>query len=181
MACVLTGMSRAFVKEDDSGEAPIIPPRAALPPGVSNYVTPRGLELLRQELTELEAERSQAEANRDNEAERTRQLTILNGRMAALNSRIATAKVIDTKDQPADQVRFGATVTLKTIKGKKPGQVRTFTIVGVDEASVEEGRIAFVAPIAKIVTGAKVGQTITLKLGKDEEVAEVTNISYPDN
>ncbi|NEM97919.1 GreA/GreB family elongation factor [Pontibacter burrus] len=171
-------MSRAFVKEDDSGEAPIIPPRAALPAGVNNYVTPRGLELLRNELTELEAERSQAEANRENEAERTRQLTILNGRIAALTSRIATAKVIDTKDQPADQVRFGATVTLETIKGKHPGKHRTFTIVGVDEASVEEGLIAFVAPIARAVTGAKAGQTLTIKLGRDEETVKVTNISY---
>ncbi|MBC5773299.1 GreA/GreB family elongation factor [Pontibacter sp. KCTC 32443] len=174
-------MSRAFVKEDDSGEAPIIPPRAALPPGVTNYVTPRGLDQLRNELAELETERSQAEANRDNEAERTRQLTILNGRIAALTSRITSAKVIEAKDQPADQVRFGATVTLKTIKGKNIGFERTFTIVGVDEASVEQGRIAFVAPIAKIVTGAKVGQTITLRLGKDEEVAEITHISYDGN
>lgn len=174
-------MSRAFVKEDDSGEAPIIPPRAALPPGVTNYVTPRGLEQLRSELAELEIERSQAEANRENEAERTRQLTILNGRISALTSRIASAKVIETKDQPTDEVRFGATVTLRTIKGKKPGLERTFTIVGVDEASVEQGRIAFVAPIAKIVTGAKVGQTITLRLGKDEEIAEVTKISYEHN
>ncbi|MBB6610134.1 GreA/GreB family elongation factor [Pontibacter sp. Tf4] len=171
-------MSRAFVKEDDSGEAPIIPPRAALPAGVTNYVTPRGLELLRQELTELEAERSQAEANRENEAERTRQLTILNGRIAALNGRIASARVIDAKDQPADQVRFGATVTLKTIKGKKPGLERTFTIVGVDEASVEEGRIAFVAPIARTVTGAKKNQELVLKLGREEETVKVTEISY---
>lgn len=171
-------MSRAFVKEDDSGEAPIIPPRAALPPGVNNYVTTRGLELLRNELTELEAERSQAEANRENEAERTRQLTILNGRIAALTSRIATAKVIDTKDQPADQVRFGATVTLETIKGKHPGKQRTFTIVGVDEASVEDGLIAFVAPIARAVTGAQAGQTLTIKLGRDEETVKVTQISY---
>ncbi|NDK54318.1 GreA/GreB family elongation factor [Pontibacter fetidus] len=174
-------MSRAFVKEDDSGEAPIIPPRAALPPGITNYVTPRGLEQLRQELTELETERSQAEANRENEAERTRQLTILNGRIAAVTARIASAKVIEPKDQPTDQVRFGSTVTLKTIKGRNLGHKRTFTIVGVDEASVEQGRIAFVAPIAKIVTGAKVGQNITLRLGKDEEVAEVTNIAYDTN
>jgi hypothetical protein len=47
-------MSRALVKEDDSGEAPIIPPRAALPPGTPNYVTPHGLDLLRSELQELE-------------------------------------------------------------------------------------------------------------------------------
>jgi len=173
-------MSRAFVKEDDSGEAPIIPPRAALPPGVTNYVTPRGLVQLRNELTELEAERTKAEANRENEAERTRQLTILNGQIAALTSRIATAKVIDTKDQDTNLVRFGATVTLKTITGKKPGTVRKFTIVGVDEASVEEGRIAFVAPIARAVTGAKIGQQVTLPFGKNAEVVEVTTITYEE-
>ncbi len=32
-------MSRAFVKEDDSRQPPIIPPRAALPQGTPNYVT----------------------------------------------------------------------------------------------------------------------------------------------
>ncbi|HEY4652742.1 MAG TPA: GreA/GreB family elongation factor [Pontibacter sp.] len=171
-------MSRAFVKEDDAGEAPIIPPRAALPSGVPNYVTLRGLEKLRTELSELEAERSTAEANRDNAAERTRQLTIINGRMAALTARIASARVIDPKSQPADQVRFGATVTLRTIKGRKPGQLRTFTIVGVDEASVEEGRIAFVAPIAQAVTGTTIGQTLTIKLGRDEETVEIAAIVY---
>jgi transcription elongation factor GreB len=43
-------MSRGFVKEDDQEEAPIIPPRAALPNGVTNYVTPNGLQELKTEL-----------------------------------------------------------------------------------------------------------------------------------
>lgn len=93
-------MSRAFAKEEDSLEAPIVPPRAALPPGTPNYVTPRGLDLLRQELQLLEAERARAEANRDNEADRTRQLSVLNGRLSALVARLATAKVVDPRAQP---------------------------------------------------------------------------------
>jgi transcription elongation factor GreB len=171
-------MSRAFVKEDDAGQPPIIPPRAALPPGVPNYVTPKGLALLRAELTELEAERAQAEANREDEANRTRQLLILNGQLSALTQRIATAKVVDIQNQPADEVRFGATVTLRTRSGGKTGFERRFTIVGVDEASVAEGRVAFVAPIARAVTGAKAGETVTLRLGRTEEVVEVVKISY---
>lgn len=171
-------MSRAFVKEDDAGEPPIIPPRAALPPGTPNYVTPRGLELLRAEMAALETERGKIEANRDDAAERTRQLSIINGRIGALSERLATAKLVDPAGQPTDEVRFGATVTLKTIRGGKPGTIRRFTIVGVDEASVAEGRIAFVAPIARAVQGARPRQTVTLKLGKTEEEAEVTAISY---
>ena len=174
-------MSRAFVKEDNAGEPPIIPPRAALPAGTPNYVTPRGLELLRSELTALEAERTQIETNHEDEANRTRQLTIINGRLSALTARLASAKVIDPRNQPSNEVRFGASITLSTINGVKPGTERRFTIVGVDEASIAEGRIAFVAPIARAVLGAKLGQTITLRLGSADEIATVTAISYEES
>lgn len=167
-------MSRAFVKEDDAGEPPIIPPRPALPPGTPNYVTPIGLAQLRAELTALEAERARTEANREDEANRTRQLTILNSQLNALNSRIATAKVVDPSNQPNNEVRFGATVTLRPRSG---GQERRFTIVGVDEASIAAGKIAFIAPIARAVLGAQLGQIITLRLGRTEEV-EVIAIKY---
>lgn len=171
-------MSRAFLKDDTSGDQPIIPPRAALPPGTLNYVTPRGLELLRAERAELEAERAVREANRDNDADRAWQLTILNGRLAVLTERISSAKLVDPGSQPAEEVRFGATVILKTKRGGKPGMVRKFTIVGVDEASVADGRIGFVAPIAKALQGARTGQEVTLMLGPKEEIVEVTEISY---
>ncbi|MBG8556417.1 GreA/GreB family elongation factor [Hymenobacter guriensis] len=171
-------MSRAFAKEDDSLEAPIIPPRAALPPNTPNYVTPRGLELLRQELASLEAERTQAEAHRDNDADRTRQLTVLNARLHALQARLASAKVVEARTQPAGEVRFGATVTLRTIQGRQPGQERRLTIVGVDEASIAEGRVAFVAPIARALQGARLGQQVTVQPGPPTEIVEITAIHY---
>ncbi|TPE46321.1 GreA/GreB family elongation factor [Pontibacter mangrovi] len=171
-------MSRAFTKEDDALEAPIIPPRAALPAGLPNYVTPHGLEQLRAELGELEAERSKAEANHDDAAERTRQITLIKGKIALLTHRITSAKVVDPREQPSDEVRFGATVTLKTISGGKKGMVRTFTIVGVDEASVQDGKIGFVAPIARAVTGKKVGEQAQLQMGRVQETVEITEISY---
>lgn len=171
-------MSRVFVKEDNAGEPPIIPPRAALPPGATNYVTPQGLEQLRAELITLEAERAKVEANREDESARTRNLTILNAQLSALTQRLATAKVIDPLAQPTDEVRFGATVTLRTTSGNRSGLERVFTVVGVDEASVAAGKVAFVAPIARAVIGAKVGQTIKLRMGREEETMEVVSISY---
>jgi len=170
-------MSRAFVKEDDAVEPPIIPPRAALPPGATNYVTPKGLAQLRAELSEMESERTQAEANRDDASDRTRRLTILNAQISAINQRLASAKVIDPRTQPADEVRFGATVTLRALSA---GSGRRFTIVGVDEASVADGKVAFVAPIARAVIGAHVGQTVKLRMGREEELLEVVAISYED-
>jgi transcription elongation factor GreB len=171
-------MSRGFVKEDDAQTPPIIPPRAALPPGTPNYVTPAGLELLRAELTALEAERAQAEANRDNDTDRTHRLSLYNGRIALLAERIASAKVVDPTHQPAHEVRFGATVRLRTVSGGKVGAERKFTIVGVDEADIALGKVAFVAPIARAILGVKLQKQASLKLGPQEEVVEVVAISY---
>ena len=171
-------MSRAFVKEDDAGQAPIIPPRAALPAGVPNYVTPKGLALLRTELAELEAKRTQVETGLLDDSERTRQLTILNAQMNALTARIANARLIDPGNQPSNQVRFGATVTLRTRSGAQASKEKQFTIVGVDEASVSQGKIAFIAPIARMLTGTHLGQILTLQMGPSQEEVEVVDISY---
>jgi transcription elongation factor GreB len=171
-------MSRGFVKEDDAQTPPIVPPRAALPPGTANYVTPNGLEQLRAELTTLEATRAQAGANHDNDTDRTHRLSLLNGRLALLTERLASAKVIDPATQPPGEIRFGATVTLRTLSGHRAGQERTFTIVGVDEADIAAGKVGFVAPIARALIGARQGQALTLPLGATPETVEVTAITY---
>jgi len=171
-------MSRGFTKEDDAQTPPLIPPRAALPPGTPNYVTPQGLELLRAELTALEAERAQAEANHDNDTDRTHRLSLCNGRIALLTERLGSARLVDPAGQPPREVRFGATVALRTVSGGKVGFERKFTIVGVDEADVAAGKVAFVAPIARAVQGAKLGQTVPLRLGPQPEVVEIAGITY---
>ncbi len=171
-------MSRGFVKEDDAQTPPIVPPRAALPPGTPNYVTPSGLDQLRTELTALETTRPAAEADHTNDTDRTHRLSLLNGRQALLAERLASARVVDPATQPLGEVRFGATVTLRTVRGGRAGFERTFTIVGVDEADITLGKIGFVAPIARAVQGAQLGQKVSLHLGPQVEEVEVTAIRY---
>ena len=166
-------MSRAFVKEDDSGEPPIIPKRAALPPGVTNYVTPKGLKQLKKEREELEKERGQLSGKDDGESRR--ELQIVNGKLEQLSARISSARVIHPEDQTKDEVRFGATVKLSNTE---TGEDRTFRIVGVDEANVKEGKIAFVAPIAKVLNGKNEGDIVTFRFGGDEEKLKITEILY---
>ncbi|MFT3886163.1 MAG: GreA/GreB family elongation factor [Flavobacteriales bacterium] len=169
-------MSRGFVREDDQEEAPFIPPRAPLPPGVENHVTPRGLQLLLSERADLERQRA---AITGSEAERRRTSAELNGRLDLLNERIATARVRDVAEQGTDEVRFGCSVTFAVRSGPQAGTQRTFTIVGVDEASVAEGRIAFTAPIARAMLGARVGGSVRFALGKDVQELEVLAIAGP--
>ena len=172
-------MSRGFVKEDDAQTPPLVPPRAALPPGTPNYVTPNGLAQLRTELTALEAERSQAEADHSGlDLDRSHRLSLLNGRLALLAERIASARVIDPAAQPPQEVRFGATVVLRTVGGSRAGAERTFTLVGVDEADVAAGKLGFVAPLARVLIGARVGSRVVLPLGNQPETVEITRITY---
>jgi transcription elongation factor GreB len=169
-------MSRAFAKEGDVEGPLVVPPRAPLPPGAANYVTARGLALLRAELAELEAERAGVDADHSDEAERTRRLTYLAGRIGDLSARIASAKLIDPRNQPQEEARFGATVALRTAAGEE----RRFTIVGVDEATTDPARVAFTAPIARAVLGKRVGEAVTLRTPRGEEALEVTAITYDD-
>ena len=65
-------MSRGFVKEEDQEEAPVIPPRAALPNGVTNYVTPFGYEALEKEQRDLESERANTTSENETESRRAK-------------------------------------------------------------------------------------------------------------
>jgi transcription elongation factor GreB len=164
-------MSRGFVKEDDQEEAPIIPPRAALPAGETNYVTPNGLKELKNEEEALIEER--ANLDKQNDTERRRAQAVIDGKLKLLRERISTARLLKPEDQPADEVRFGALVELL-----QNGNKQEFQIVGVDEANVKKQKIAFVAPIARAVTGKKVGDKVDFKLGEETRKLEILKITY---
>src|SRR4051812_1592260 len=95
-------MSRAFVKEDEREDLSLAPSRASLPEGAVNYVTPRGLRLLRAEKQALEEE---LECEKDDAKQ-----TVLRHRMSELGFRVASARVIDLHENPPKEARFGATV-----------------------------------------------------------------------
>lgn len=166
-------MSRGFVKEEDQEEAPIIPPRAALPDGVTNYVTPYGFELLQKEKKDLEKQRNLIKIKDETESRRAK--SVIDGKLKLLNDRIATARILDPQSQAKDEVRFGARVKFKQ---KESGEVQQFAIVGVDEADVKKKKIAFIAPIAQAVTGKKIGEIAKFKLGSETRNLEILEISY---
>jgi transcription elongation factor GreB len=171
-------MNKAFTKEDASEAPVVIPRRAPLPPGVPNYVTARGLALLRSELADLQQQRVTLIRADSDDAERMRQLAIVDARLAELAARVASAQVVDHSRQPRDEVRFGATVTLRCARGAVCDE-RRLTIVGVDEAAPADGRVAFLSPIARAVTGLRVGDATVFTTAAGDEELEVTAISYP--
>ena len=172
-------MSRAFVKEDAPDSVVYIPPRAPLPAGAVNFVTERGLSLLRDEKSRLEHERERLKKLDPENQDRNRALTIVRGQLKELESRVKGAKLVKSADQPQDEVRFGSTVTTKTLEGRNAGVERTFSIGGVDEADISTMRVGYIAPLARALIGLKVGESAKLNMGGAVETLEVISVLYP--
>ena len=151
-------MSRGFIKEGDQEEIPRVSPRAYLPEGVPNYVTKEGLEALKEELKDLEAERVKAGDNYI-------MVNFIDASIKLLVDRINNAVEVDLTKAAKDTVSFGAWVRYNG---------RVVRIVGVDEADVNKGLISFISPIAKSLIGKKTGDIIDLKGSEKIKVEDVS-------
>lgn len=165
-------MSRGFVKEDDQEEVPIIPERAPLPNGAANYVTPEGYQALLNEREALDTEKQ--ELPQTEGAERRIAANVIQTKLNRLIERINSAQIIESQTGEGD-IRFGAKVKLRFIAQK---MTRIFQIVGVDEADVKAGKIAFTSPIARAISGKKKGDVAALKLGNETREIEILEVNY---
>lgn len=169
-------MSRGFVREEDQEEAAFIPPRAALPPEVTNYVTHSGYQQLLAEKRDLENQRHQLDIK--NDKERRHALAVIQGKLDQVQERLNTARIIKPEKQPHDEVRFGALVSIRFLQGSRKDQELSFSIVGVDEADIRKEKIAFIAPLARAITGKQAGEKVSFQLGKNVELFEILEIHY---
>ncbi len=165
-------MSRGFVKEDDQEEVPIIPERAPLPNGETNYVTPIGYQALLSEKAALETERQNLPQTEG--AERRIAVNVIQTKLNRLAERINSAQIIESQSA-TDEIRFGATVKLRFPSQK---MTRIFKIVGVDEADVKVGKIAFTSPMAKAISGKKKDEVAILQLGNETRKIEILEVNY---
>ena len=164
-------MSRAFINEDDLVESPFVAPRADLPKGETNYVTPEGLKALLKEKEEPLA--GLKELIEGEEHGKLTAIKIIHIELQMLENSIVTANVVEHEDQDKSEVRFGSTVTLQIGRGKN---TRKLQIVGVDEADLKMGKIALTSPLGKVMMNKKIGERVVLKLERGESVFKVLEI-----
>jgi transcription elongation factor GreB len=166
-------MSRGFVKEDDQEDVPMVPQRAYLPAGATNFVTQTGMNQLLAEKQMLENEKNNL--NNASENEKRIELNYINAKLQLLNNRIAEARIVNLNEQPQNEIRFGATVTLKTKASKN---FQTFQIVGADEADISKGKVSYISPISRLLINKTIGDKVILKQAGKDIIFEVIDISY---
>ena len=121
-----------------------------------------------------------AQGDRSENAEYTygkRRLREIDRRVRFLRKRIERVQVVDPASQAKrDQVFFGATVTYARLSDDAEATIR---IVGVDEANAERGDISWVAPIARALLGARVGDVRAVRTPAGRDEVEIVAIAYP--
>jgi transcription elongation factor GreB len=181
-------MNKAFVKEtDDDGDIDGVVPQ--VPAGTKNYITPAGYQRIKDELLRLiDVERPEvvrivhwAASNGDRSENGDyiygkRRLREIDRRIRFLTKRLDIAEIVDPSvHHGSDQIFFGATVTYENQGGEK----YTVTIVGVDEIDPLNGKISWVAPVARALTKAHEGETVTLQTPAGIEELEILEVRYP--
>ena len=166
-------MSKAFTREDDAEEEPVLPtPVSLLPPGVKNYLTASGAERLRTELVRLNDQRAELLGRAARDPDVKHEVALLDQRIRYLQNSVATAAIVDPPGAKAGKVQFGSTVTVRDGRGEKS----VYRIVGVDEADFERNEISWLSPIAKVLMNAEVGQKVPFKFPKGATELEIVKI-----
>jgi len=180
-------MSKAFVREpavddDDEVAAPEISA------GSKNYITPSGHQRLKDELLQLlNVERpevvrtvSWAASNGDRSENGDyiygkKRLREIDRRIRFLTKRLDAAEVVDPALRPpTDQVFFGATVRYADSGGRE----HEVTIVGIDEVDPARGRVSWISPIARAMTKAREGDSVSLRTPAGVETLEILDVRY---
>ena len=186
-------MSKAFCQEEPQSAEPEEAPDDVLPlpAGARNYMTPGGFarlkgeldQLVQRERPELVATVAWAASNGDRSENADyiygkKRLREIDRRIRFLIRRLDLAEVVDPaaprEDDSADQIFFGATVTVRGASGEE----RTVSIVGIDEIDTARGYISWISPMARALIKAREGDTVVLRTPGGMEELEVVAVRY---
>src|SRR5262245_3075308 len=160
-------------------------------PKVRNYITPGGLQRLRDELRFLlTRERpavtqvvSWAAGNGDRSENADyqygkRRLRQIDRRIRFLTKRIDAAEVVDPEapraGRAATHVFFGATVRYANTAGAG----RVIRIVGLDEIDLDRNYVSWISPLAKALMKSGPGDTVVLRAPGGAEQLDIVEVRY---
>ena len=158
---------------------------------VKNYITPSGLQRLKDELRFLltrerpavtqvvawAASNGDRSENADYQYSK-RRLREIDRRIRFLTKRIDAAEVVDPEaprsGRAATQVFFGATVRYANAAGTE----RVVSIVGVDEVDLDRNHISWMSPLARALMKSGPGDRVVLHAPGGTEQLQILEVRY---
>jgi transcription elongation factor GreB len=160
-------------------------------PRVKNYITPSGLQRLKDEhrfllfrerpavtkVVAWAASNGDRSENADYQYGK-RRLRQIDGRIRFLSKRIDAAEVVDPEKprsgQAAERAFFGATVRFANAAGTE----RVVSIVGTDEVDLDRDYISWVSPLARALMKSEAGDRVVLQAPGGTEYLNVLEVRY---
>jgi transcription elongation factor GreB len=159
--------------------------------GVKNYITPSGLQRLKDEhrflLTRERPAVTQVVAWAASNGDRSenadyqygkRRLRQIDRRIRFLMKRIDAAEIVDPEaprsERAATQVFFGATVRYANASGTE----RAVSIVGADEVDLDRNHISWLSPLARALMKRAVGDRVVLHAPGGTEQLQILEVRY---
>jgi transcription elongation factor GreA len=153
----------------------------------AHYITEEGLQRLRAELAQLKnverpatsrliadaRDKGDLSENAEYDAAKEAQ-GLLEMKIAALEEKVANARVIDEGRIDLSQVQVLTKVKIKNVATKA---VMEYTLVTETEANIKEGRLAVGTPIAQALLGRKKGDVVDVKVPSGHIKLEILAIS----
>ena len=154
-----------------------------------NPITPEGFVRLEAELKHLksvmrlgivrdiEEARAHGDLSENSEYDDAKERqSLCEGRIQMLEGLSASAEIIDVAKLPVtDRVVFGTTVD---IENADSGDTRTWRIVGVTEASVEDGMISYKSPLGRALIGRREGEEVVVPAPAGRQTWEILKVRY---
>ncbi len=153
-------------------------------------MTRHGYETLQEELRRLKSEDrpSAVEAikvarahgdlseNAEYDAAKDRQGHV-EARIAQVEDKLARAEVVDTSEVGVDRVRFGTKVVLEDLDS---GSEVVYTLVGEEEADVENGYLSVTSPVGRALIGKQPDDEVVVNVPSGRRAYEVREIKPMD-
>lgn len=151
------------------------------------YLTKDGFEKLKEELTKLNRQKNELSAEIGEAREQgdlkenagyiyaKEKQSLVIKRIGELEATMRAAKLVDGAAVNHDEIRLGATVTMRD---ENSGATLIYTLSSADEADPGAGKISVSSPLAQGLLGATAGKKLKILLPSGEKSLAVLKVEY---
>ena len=103
------------------------------------------------------------------------QQSLIEGKIADLESAVSRAEVIDVKSLEGDDIKFGATVE---IEDDDTGESVTYQIVGEYESDIKNNKLSVNSPLAKGLINKAIDDVVEINSPKGQKSYTIKSVKY---
>ena len=103
------------------------------------------------------------------------QQSLIEGKIADLESAISRVEIIDVKSIVGDEIKFGATVK---IEDNDNGEISTYQIVGEYESDIKNKKLSVGSPLARGLINKSLNDVVEINSPKGQKSYTVKSVKY---